>query len=147
MKSGYQKKSSLSYLVFIKTRKKCAIANLNSFSIEPNYKRVNGFHQYPIHLIIRTEYKMSNLTNSNTQHHKSKFNSIIMLMAAASLLTTVSVSNAKNSKLVIKYNSTTQNAKANKRSIRKIYLGSAPYICSPSGFGRTSSCKLRTRIN
>ena len=25
----------------------------------------------------------------------------------------------------------------------KVYLGSAPYVCSPSGFGRTSQCFLR----
>jgi len=39
-------------------------------------------------------------------------------------------------------------AKPTKRLVRKanakVYLGKAPYICSPSGFGRTSHCKLRT---
>ncbi|AFL49929.1 hypothetical protein ABIE78_004288 [Sinorhizobium fredii] len=27
--------------------------------------------------------------------------------------------------------------------VRTTYLGRAPYICTPSGFGRTSSCFLR----
>jgi hypothetical protein len=29
------------------------------------------------------------------------------------------------------------------KAVRTTYLGRAPYICTPSGFGRTSSCFLR----
>lgn len=29
---------------------------------------------------------------------------------------------------------------------KRVYLGHAPYICGPSGFGRTSACFLRASL-
>lgn len=94
-------------------------------------------------------------TNSNHHHRKNNLHSIIVLTAVLPLIAISSVSQAKNSARDIKSASVVQTTKTTKvgyknlgrRSMPKTYLGRAPYICSPSGFGRTSSCKLRVSYN
>ena len=82
---------------------------------------------------------------------KNPTNSIFMLTAALSLVVVASTSQATSSEREIKLASVERgiaatkfgNKKSTQRRASKTYLGKAPYICSPSGFGRTSSCKLR----
>lgn len=97
---------------------------------------------------------MRNPTNSS-HRHKINLYPIAVLTSALSLMVVASASQANSSEREIKSVSLVQSAKptkvgytkTNRRSTRKTYLGSAPYICSPSGFGRTSSCKLRVSYN
>ena len=98
----------------------------------------------------------SNLINSNDFKGRTKVKaSLLITLSAAFAITAIpSAANAENETREGSSTSMFSGTKAAKpkkrlrqKSTRKVYLGKASYICSPSGFGRTSKCRLRSKYN